>query len=886
MRTGADARGALAEAISRISCDFSPASDVSSSRRAYGEREAEDRSVCASGVIFPLTFTFRRIRGRPDVFFEVAAGTFGDARATRGRKRRASDAPGGLDCVIDTVGDWLVSPDARAIVATMCLQIAFPETTRRVATAGAALALARETLRRSESEPRSLGVMDKNGVVVMTRAALVTRAFATTTRFLVPTAHAWTTAATALLSVKLLFKQPPLRAGLARAMHGTRGVMTSDERIGLWHTRYRWAALRLAKHIPSDPVRTIDDAPLAGLLVLIEGLAMRMGGLNLVEDGNAREGSFSMSLPASWRAAKRARRLTALGSKRAIEAEGKLHPVDVLDLVRASMRDSFDGIRRPDLMNIAVNDNVRGGSTRDEGSRSREIVHLRAGADVVAHPEREELVGDSEGGETNIWRDTQLSSASWATDGLSAALMLRATYLFITWLPVLTVAIPLLMLSKASPGPLSAVMRKRAWSTLHTAIALCGAAFIKWAQWASTREDVFPKDLCEQFEQLHDDAPKHSYRQTYRILSRELGCDPRLIFVQFSKTPMASGSVAQVYKARLRREVAAVCSELAKPRRLTLNQDGTMDVAVKVRHPNVAKRIFLDFQILRAVAGFADSLTALKGMHLKNTLGQFSHTMTSQTDLRNEADHLLKFTHNMKREVQVVAPRPVPGLATEAVLVETFMQGDGLGNAIKRKTSRNSELCSLGVHTYMLMLLRDNFIHQDLHPGNILYSVHDPSNARKKPSVDAQGVTKLELIDFGIADELPQTVRNKFIGFLCFLLRGEGEKAADVALTWDTKQTCTNVVALRRDMAHLVSIKGDIYKRRVDLDELLKEIMQLFRKHSVSIDGIYASLVVSLCVLVGFATSLDPEINLFEVAAPSVMAFALTGNVVGRLFES
>jgi len=94
----------------------------------------------------------------------------------------------------------------------MCLQIAFPETTRRVATAGAALALARETLRRSESEPRSLGVMDKNGVVVMTRAALVTRAFATTTRFLVPTAHAWTTAATALLSVKLLFKQPPLRA--------------------------------------------------------------------------------------------------------------------------------------------------------------------------------------------------------------------------------------------------------------------------------------------------------------------------------------------------------------------------------------------------------------------------------------------------------------------------------------------------------------------------------------------------------------------------------------------------------------------------------------------------------------------------------------------------
>jgi len=205
-----------------------------------------------------------------------------------------------------------------------------------------------------------------------------------------------------------------------------------------------------------------------------------------------------------------------------------------------------------------------------------------------------------------------------------------------------------------------------------------------------------------------------------------------------------------------------------------------------------------------------------------------------------------------------------------------------LGSAIKHKTSRNSELCSLGVHAYLLMLLRDNFIHQDLHPGNILYSVE---NGQSSVDSETAGIVKLELIDFGIADELPKAVRNKFLGFLCFLLRGEGEKAADVALTWDAKQTCTDRVALRRDMARLVSSQGDVYTQRVDLDGLLKEIMQLFRKHGVSIDGIYASLVVSLCVLVGFATSLDPEINLFEVAAPSVMAFALTGDVVGRLFK-
>ena len=149
----------------------------------------------------------------------------------------------------------------------------------------------------------------------------------------------------------------------------------------------------------------------------------------------------------------------------------------------------------------------------------------------------------------------------------------------------------------------------------------------------------------------------------------------------------------------------------------------------------------------------------------------------------------------------------------------------------------------------------------------------------------ASGVVKLELIDFGIADELPQSVRNKFIGFLCFILRGEGAKAADVALMWDTNQTCTDVDGLRRDMARLIATRGNVFTQRVDLDALLKDVMRLFRKYTVSIDGIYASLIVSLCVLVGFATSLDPNINLFEVATPAVMAYALTGNVVGRLFD-
>ncbi len=52
----------------------------------------------------------------------------------------------------------------------------------------------------------------------------------------------------------------------------------------------------------------------------------------------------------------------------------------------------------------------------------------------------------------------------------------------------------------------------------------------------------------------------------------------------------------------------------------------------------------------------------------------------------------------------------------------------------------------------------------------------------------------------------------------------------------------------------------------------------------VQIDSCYAALVVGICVLVGFATSLDPRVNLMDAAAPCLLYYSLTGRMTGRLY--
>ena len=133
---------------------------------------------------------------------------------------------------------------------------------------------------------------------------------------------------------------------------------------------------------------------------------------------------------------------------------------------------------------------------------------------------------------------------------------LRLLYLSLLFLPVLLTS---------GLAAVSQLFRTHVWFwLLSQSIALSGAAFIKWGQWASTRPDMFPSELCSALTSLQANAPEHSWAYTEAQIQAELGKPVDEVFEYFSRKPIASGSIAQVYRARL----------------------NGRNVAVKVRHPH------------------------------------------------------------------------------------------------------------------------------------------------------------------------------------------------------------------------------------------------------------------------------------------------------------
>ena len=180
------------------------------------------------------------------------------------------------------------------------------------------------------------------------------------------------------------------------------------------------------------------------------------------------------------------------------------------------------------------------------------------------------------------------------------------------------------------------------------------AHHVNSGQWASTRSDMFPESLCAALSQLTNDAPTHSWKHTKKVMESSLGLpsDSLLrVFDSFDQKPLASGSIAQVHKACL---------------------NGTSVVA-KVRHPNVAKLIAMDFRLMRIAAGIADFLPALSWLHVRETVEQFSHTMAAQAHLNVEGHHLEVLNFNFRNWPHVRFPRPI--YASSAVIIETFEAG-------------------------------------------------------------------------------------------------------------------------------------------------------------------------------------------------------------------
>jgi len=455
------------------------------------------------------------------------------------------------------------------------------------------------------------------------------------------------------------------------------------------------------------------------------------------------------------------------------------------------------------------------------------------------------------------------------------------------------------------------------WRALRMAIRASGPCTIKLAQWMATRPDLFPFCVCRNLQELQIDAspPKAAqalWGETEAAITEAVGPHWKQLFRIHGDKLLGSGCVAQVHLGHV----------------IATQQP----IAVKVIHKNVADTIATDIEIMLWLTEWLELIPGVSNLSMTEIVEEFSILMLSQLDLRREAEALMKFRKNfgcdtnentfgssgdsgtwdgfankayITNKVAVTFPMPLPGFAFENVLFETFEDGEVISKYldprvrfpletaeehqhISKHTIQDVDAATLhalataGVDVMLKMIFEDNFLHADLHSGNIIVR-----NMRTTAQEGASSTTKrqgeglvVSMIDAGLTAELNDEDRRNFLDLFAALVRNDGRHIGRLMIERNSKNSSRGVPIsqaqsenFQNRMHEVVSSvhESGLALGRMSICDLLQKVLIACYESNVKLDSKFVSIMLALGVMEGMGRRLDPDVDLLKAAAPQVL---------------
>ncbi|RMH42288.1 MAG: AarF/ABC1/UbiB kinase family protein [Deltaproteobacteria bacterium] len=369
-----------------------------------------------------------------------------------------------------------------------------------------------------------------------------------------------------------------------------------------------------------------------------------------------------------------------------------------------------------------------------------------------------------------------------------------------------------------------------------------GATFVKVGQIMSTRPDLLPPHVIEALETLQDQVGAFAFRHVRRQIVEDFGAPPDALFASFDPVPIASASVSQVHRARLR--------------------DGRA-VAVKVRRPGLDAIVRFDLAVMRAIARVLAIAPSIRLMSPVESVGEFARAIHMQIDFRVEAANNRRFRANFGGHPDVRFPELVPELCSARVLTMEFIDGRKVLD-YDPAVSDPRRLARIGFHTLLKMVFADGFVHADLHPGNILVTPDD----------------RVVIIDLGLVAELDDLHRRIFAQYFAAWAAGDATTMARIMVEFSPSAKVGDYAAFERDVVAFVDRYYGKALGEVEASKVAFDMMGVMRRHRVRANPTFTMVNIAIAVTEGIGKQLAPDLDLMSEAAPFFAAVELGPAVV------
>jgi len=362
-----------------------------------------------------------------------------------------------------------------------------------------------------------------------------------------------------------------------------------------------------------------------------------------------------------------------------------------------------------------------------------------------------------------------------------------------------------------------------------------GPTFIKLGQVLAARPDLVGEPISEELKVLFERVPPVKFSAIQKILRQEIGrANLKRWFLSIDPNAMASASISQVHQAVLK--------------------DGT-PVILKVQKPGSADTVRADLALIEAFVRPVHLV--YPRLNLLHMFADFKEATLREIDYREEAKNIDRFRKNYKKlfsDSDVVFPRYFPKLTTERVIALEPMHGSKMGTLRKGSTvARQAAAKSLSA--VLEQIFDHGFFHADPHAGNLFF-------------LEDEG--RVGFIDLGLVGQLNPEDKRKFLRVLMAILKRDREKLAKSLFELGQAGKKANYDKFESEIQSLLD---EVKKKGLDklrMDQLVGKLFAIARKNSVHIPNRYVMMLRSCLVIEGVAKSLDPKVNIFDIAVPIV----------------
>nr|XP_031825280.1 uncharacterized aarF domain-containing protein kinase 2-like isoform X1 [Nomia melanderi] len=298
-------------------------------------------------------------------------------------------------------------------------------------------------------------------------------------------------------------------------------------------------------------------------------------------------------------------------------------------------------------------------------------------------------------------------------------------------------------------------------------------------------------------------------------------------------------------------------------------------VAIKILHPGIKEQLRRDLSIMRGVCKCVTYVVPeLYWLSLTDCIDEFSRIMENQVDMNREAGNLMKFSRNFSGKKDVVFPQPYVNFTQREILVESFHEGSTILDFVGYEDDKLQEkLAKIGIKMMLKMVFRDNFIHCDLHPGNILVETKRESIGGMRAwlwrFIDRDHRTiypRLIILDCGLVVSLDDRCQRNLKDVFRSVLMGNGELAAEHILE-HSSHTCPDPDGFKNTLRGIVD---DHLRNRTDMNvtTIVSELFSAMVRHRVKQDGSFSSVILSMAMIEGLGRNLYPNIDIFTEVLP------------------